>query len=116
MRTRPERNSPRFGANYVPSSGWFYSWLDFDPDAVRRDFADLAALGLDHVRIFPIWPWIQPNRGLIRVSAVDDVLAMIDCAAEFGLDVVGRPDPGPPVQLRLPAVVGADLAPGQRVH
>ncbi|HEX4225351.1 MAG TPA: glycosyl hydrolase [Pseudonocardiaceae bacterium] len=87
MRTRPERNSPRFGANYVPSSGWFYSWLDFDPDAVRRDFADLAALGLDHVRIFPIWPWIQPNRGLIRTSAVNDVVTVIDCAAEFGLDV-----------------------------
>ncbi|HEY4023382.1 MAG TPA: glycosyl hydrolase [Pseudonocardiaceae bacterium] len=87
MRTRPERNSPRFGANYVPSSGWFYSWLDFDADAVRRDFADLAALGLDHVRIFPIWPWIQPNRGLIRTGAVNDVLTMIDCAAEFDLDV-----------------------------
>ena len=87
MRTRPERKSPRFGANYVPSSGWFYSWLDFDADAVRRDFADLAALGLDHVRIFPIWPWIQPNRGLIRPRAIDDVLAMIDCAAEFDLDV-----------------------------
>jgi endo-1,4-beta-mannosidase len=87
VRIRPERNSLRFGANYVPSSGWFYSWLDFDQDAVRRDFADLAALGLDHVRIFPIWPWIQPNRGLIRARAIDDVLAMIDCAAEFGLDV-----------------------------
>lgn len=87
MRTRPERNSPRFGANYVPSSGWFYSWLDFDADAVRRDFADLAALGLDHVRIFPIWPWIQPNRGLIRTGAINDVLTMIDCAAEFDLDV-----------------------------
>jgi endo-1,4-beta-mannosidase len=71
----------------VPSSGWFYSWLDFGADAVRRDFADLAALGLDHVRIFPIWPWIQPNRGLIRAGAVNDVLAMIDCAAEFDLDV-----------------------------
>ena len=87
MHTRPERKSLRFGANYVPSSGWFYSWLDFDADAVRRDFADLAGLGLDHVRIFPIWPWIQPNRGLIRARAVDDVLAMIDVAAEFGLDV-----------------------------
>ena len=87
MGTRPERNAPRFGANYVPSSGWFYSWLDFDADTVRRDFADLAGLGLDHVRIFPIWPWIQPNRGLIRSRAVDDVLTVIDCAAEFDLDV-----------------------------
>jgi hypothetical protein len=77
----------RFGANYVPSAGWFYSWLDFDADSVRRDFTDLAELGLDHVRVFPVWPWIQPNRGLLRRSAIDDVLTTIDCAAEFGLDV-----------------------------
>ncbi|GAA1666438.1 cellulase family glycosylhydrolase [Fodinicola feengrottensis] len=75
------------GANYVPSSGWFYSWLDFDPDAARRDFADLASIGLDHVRVFPIWPWIQPNRGLIRQRAIDDLLTVIDCAAEFDLRV-----------------------------
>ncbi|RZS32379.1 hypothetical protein EV193_11212 [Herbihabitans rhizosphaerae] len=47
--------TPRYGANYVPSQGWFYSWLDFRADDVRRDFEDL--------------------------------LATIDIAAEFGLDV-----------------------------
>lgn len=77
----------RFGANYVPSSGWFYSWLDFSADAARRDFADLASLGLDHVRIFPLWPYIQPNRTLIRQRAIDDVLQLIDVAAEFELEV-----------------------------
>jgi len=83
----PTAAGRRFGANYVPSAGWFYSWLDFRPDEVRRDLADLAGLGLDHVRIFPVWPWVQPNRGLIRQQAVDDVLATIDIAAEVGLDV-----------------------------
>lgn len=77
----------RYGANYVPSTGWFYSWLDFDPDAARRDFADLAGIGLDHVRVFPIWPWIQPNRGLLRQRPIDDLLRLIDIAAEFELDV-----------------------------
>ncbi|HEY0473708.1 MAG TPA: glycosyl hydrolase, partial [Kribbella sp.] len=79
--------TPRFGANYVPSSGWFYSWLDYDGAAVRRDFADLAGLGLDHVRVFPIWPWIQPNRAIIRERAIDDLLDLIDAAAEHGLSV-----------------------------
>ena len=77
----------RFGANYVPSAGWFYSWLDYSPDAVRRDFADLATLGLDHVRVFPVWPWIQPNRALIRRRGIDDLLDTVDAAAEFGLEV-----------------------------
>jgi len=78
---------PRFGANYVPSSGWFYSWLDYDGAAVRRDFADLAAIGLDHVRVFPVWPWIQPNRAIIRERAIADLLDTIDAAAEHGLSV-----------------------------
>lgn len=77
----------RFGANYVPSAGWFYGWLDYDGDAVRRDFEDIAGLGLDHVRVFPIWPWIQPSRSLIRQRGIDDLLDTIDAAAEFGLSV-----------------------------
>ncbi|GGR65723.1 hypothetical protein GCM10010197_36650 [Nocardioides luteus] len=71
----------------MPSAGWFYSWLDFEPDQIARDFDDLAGLGLDHVRIFPVWPWIQPNRTLIRSAAVEDVLTTIDLAAARGLDV-----------------------------
>jgi endo-1,4-beta-mannosidase len=80
-------STPRFGANYVPSSGWFYSWLDYDGAAVRRDFADLAGLGLDHVRVFPVWPWIQPNRAIIRERAIEDLLDLIDAAAEHGLGI-----------------------------
>ena len=88
----PSATAPlRFGANHVPSSGWFYSWLDFDADQIARDFDDLAGLGLDHVRIFPVWPWIQPNRSLIRSSAVEDVL--ITHPAVEGCAVVGVPHP-----------------------
>jgi hypothetical protein len=79
--------APRFGANHVPSAGWFYSWLDYDGAAVRRDFADLAGIGLDHVRVFPVWPWIQPNRAILRERAIADLLDTIDAAAEHGLTV-----------------------------
>ncbi|MFG1820524.1 glycosyl hydrolase [Kribbella sp. NPDC049174] len=79
--------TPRFGANYVPSAGWFYSWLDYDGAAVRRDFADLAGMGLDHVRVFPVWPWIQPNRAIIRERAIENLLDTVDAAAEHGLTV-----------------------------
>ncbi|MEU8223874.1 glycosyl hydrolase [Kribbella sp. NPDC048915] len=82
-----ESGLPGFGANYVPSAGWFYSWLDYDGAAVRRDFADLAGLGLDHVRVFPIWPWIQPNRAILRERAIADLLDTVDAAAEHGLTV-----------------------------
>ncbi|MEU3738114.1 glycosyl hydrolase [Streptomyces sp. NPDC032198] len=79
--------APRFGANYTPSQGWFHHWLDFDLDAVRADLDAIAALGLDHIRVFPIWPYFQPNRTLIRPRAVEQLVALADAAGERGLDV-----------------------------
>ncbi|WP_341977028.1 glycosyl hydrolase [Microbacterium sp. LWO13-1.2] len=76
----------RFGANYTPRSEWMHAWMSLDLDEVRRDFAALADLGLDHVRIFPLWTVLQPNRTLVRAEAVEDVRAVVDIAAEFGLD------------------------------
>ncbi len=83
----PMTTAPRFGVNYTPSAGWFHHWLDFDLDAVRADFDSIAALGLDHVRVFPLWPVFQPNRTLIRPRAVEQLTALVDAAGERGLDV-----------------------------
>lgn len=76
----------RFGANYTPRSQWMHAWMSLDLSEVRRDFEALADLGLDHVRIFPLWTQLQPNRTLIRAEAIDDVRAVVDAAGEFGLD------------------------------
>ncbi|MWA15271.1 glycoside hydrolase 5 family protein [Streptomyces sp. BA2] len=84
---RTPADVPRFGANYTPSKGWFHHWLDFDIDAVRADLDAIAGLGLDHIRVFPIWPYFQPNRTLIRPRAVEQLVALADAAAERGLDV-----------------------------
>jgi hypothetical protein len=77
----------RWGANYTPSQDWFHSWLDLDLDAVKADFDSIAQLGLDHVRIFPLWAIVQPSRTLLRASAIADVGKVVDAAAERGLDV-----------------------------
>ncbi|MFI1360413.1 cellulase family glycosylhydrolase [Streptomyces sp. NPDC020898] len=92
MSTPPAPSSgspaPRFGVNYTPRRGWFHSWYDFDPARAREDLDQIAGLGLDHVRIFPLWPLLQPNRTLIRTSAVDQVAQLVDVAAQAGLDVM----------------------------
>lgn len=77
----------RYGVNYTPSAGWFHSWLDLDTAAVRRDLTAIAGLGADHVRVLPLWPLIQPNRGLLHRSALRDVATVVDIAADCGLDV-----------------------------
>ena len=75
------------GVNYTPRKGWFHSWSDLDPSAVDEDLAQIAALGLDHVRIFPLWPLLQPNRTLISPAAVQDVLTVVDIAGRHGLQI-----------------------------
>src|SRR3954463_15741778 len=77
----------RFGVNYTPSTGWFHSWLDFNPTDVRRDLATIAGLGVDHIRLMPLWPLIQPHRGMIRKGALDDVRTVFAIAEDLGLDV-----------------------------
>ncbi|MGW4897914.1 glycoside hydrolase 5 family protein [Kitasatospora sp. NPDC004240] len=79
--------APRFGVNYTPAEGWFHHWLDFDLDAVRADLDSVAALGLDHLRVFPLWPLFQPNRTLIRPRAVEQLVQLVDAAGDRGLDV-----------------------------
>ncbi|MER6524228.1 glycosyl hydrolase [Streptomyces sp. NPDC001508] len=78
---------PRFGVNYVPSRGWWYSWLDWEPAAVATDLCAIAGLGMDHIRIHCIWPVFQPNPGRISSTALTHLVALLDTADECGLDV-----------------------------
>ncbi|MFJ8536029.1 glycosyl hydrolase [Streptomyces sp. NPDC093591] len=78
----------RFGVNYTPRHGWFHSWHDFDPARAREDLDRIAGLGLDHVRVFHLWPLLQPNRTLVRSAAVDQLAHLVDLAGEAGLDVM----------------------------
>ncbi len=77
----------RFGVNYTPRVGWFHHWLDFSADDVARDLDAISQLGVDHIRIFPLWPLVQPNRSLIRSTALADVERVIELAGARGLDV-----------------------------
>ncbi|MFT3798356.1 glycoside hydrolase 5 family protein [Microbacterium sp.] len=77
----------RFGVNYTPRVGWFHHWLDFCASDVARDLDAIAELGVDHVRVFPLWPLVQPNRTLIRRTALADVERVVELAGERGLDV-----------------------------
>ncbi|RYM91221.1 glycosyl hydrolase [Bifidobacterium animalis subsp. lactis] len=76
----------KFGVNYTPSHGWFHAWLNPDWDSIARDFDQIAAIGMDHVRIFAVWPYLQPNRTAINQHAVDDVCHMVHLAGRAGLD------------------------------
>jgi endo-1,4-beta-mannosidase len=76
----------RFGANYTPSKDWFFGWYDLDLDAASRDFDQLAALGLDHIRLFALWPHLQPNRSFIAPVVLEQLAELVRRAKAAGLD------------------------------
>jgi hypothetical protein len=77
----------RFGANYVPTKTWWYLWQNWDADEVRRDLDDVAALGMDHVRIQLLWPEFQPNANAVSSQNIERLVELLDVAEEHGLDV-----------------------------
>ncbi len=81
------RRRVRFGANYVPSKHWWYVWGDWDREAIRRDLHDIAALGMDHIRIQLLWPQFQPNEASVSSEHVDRLEQLINDAGRLGLDV-----------------------------
>lgn len=82
------RDVPRFGMNYVPSSGWWYSWVDWDPESVERDLIAIADLGADHVRVHCLWPLFQPNPNLVSRVMLDHLEGLMDLAHGAGVDVI----------------------------
>lgn len=48
------------GANYWASHAGPRMWRDWDAEVVARDFAQLAAFGIQVLRVFPLWPDFQP--------------------------------------------------------
>lgn len=81
------RRRVRFGANYVPSRTWWYLWSDWDPDGVRRDLHDVAALGMDHIRIQLLWPEFQSNAAAVSSQNIARLVSLLGIADEFALDV-----------------------------
>jgi hypothetical protein len=78
----------RFGVNYTPSHNWWYCWNDWDADPIRRDLDAVAALGADHLRIFVIWPYFQPNPKWVSPVHLERLDQMIKLMGERRLDAL----------------------------
>jgi len=78
----------RFGVNYTPSHNWWYCWNSWDADPIRRDLDAIAALGADHLRIFVIWPYFQPNPKWVSQVHLDRLDQMITLMGERRLDAL----------------------------
>ena len=78
----------RFGVNYTPSHNWWYCWNDWDADPIKRDLDAIATLGADHLRIFPIWPFFQPNPKQVSPPHLERFDQLLTLMGERKLDAL----------------------------
>lgn len=74
----------RIGLDYAPPRGW----ADFDAAGVAGDFAFIAELGIDLVRVPIPWEFLCPTAERVSQVAMGKLLALLDCAAGHGLAVM----------------------------
>jgi hypothetical protein len=73
------------GVNYLPRRSPAGTWRFPDAGEIREDFAHIAALGLDAVRLFMPWNELQPAADWPAASALDALERLVVLADEAGL-------------------------------
>ncbi len=76
------------GVNYWPRKKAMYWWQEFERAEVEAEFAEIAALKLQVVRIFLLWEDFQPAPDRVNERALADLGVVLECAREVGLAVM----------------------------
>ncbi|MEP7346472.1 MAG: hypothetical protein ABI877_14470 [Gemmatimonadaceae bacterium] len=76
------------GVNYWPKRRAMYMWRDFDLGEVRDDFAQIADIGFDVVRIFALTQDFLPGPLNVSTAMVDRLVEVARAAKDAGLKVV----------------------------
>ncbi len=58
------------GINYWGSKEAINMWENFDPESIEGDLKLLSAIGITHLRVFPLWPVFQPLYGIYGANNV----------------------------------------------
>ncbi len=73
------------GVNYWPRHKAMYWWSQFEAGEVRDEFALIASLGLQVVRLFLLWDDFQPAPDVVDQTCLENLGKVCDIAAENGL-------------------------------
>jgi endo-1,4-beta-mannosidase len=77
----------RFGLNYTPSKHWWFIWQNWEPAVISRDLAQIASLGMDHIRIQLMWSVFQPTATDVDPVMLNRLTQLLDLADQNHLDV-----------------------------
>ena len=82
------------GVNYVPPVNWHTSYEDWNPKDIEADLTALKKIGVKCVRMFPLWPILQPEPGRVDPVRLERVVQFLDMAQKAGLVVQPAPITG----------------------
>ena len=75
------------GVNYVPSHGWLTHLEIWDPAEVEKDFVNLRAAGVRHIRYLPLWHQLQKSTKRGHPPALERLDKVIELAGKHGIAV-----------------------------
>ena len=75
------------GANYIVSDGWMINLPGLSRDSADADLAALQALGVNHIRFFPMWQLTQPTIDKVDAKVMRQLDMVIACARDHGISV-----------------------------
>lgn len=75
------------GVNYWPRRKAMYWWSDFDAKEVDEEFAVIASIGMQIVRIFLLWDDWQPTPDTVSSSCLENLGTVCDLAQKHGLQL-----------------------------
>ena len=70
MNSEPKDGAFAIGCNYWASNAGIYMWRRWDAACVKDDLQALKALGMNALRVFPLWPDFQPLERLAGGAGV----------------------------------------------
>ena len=103
-RALPAERPFLLGVNYWPRKKAMFWWRRFDAGEARAEFAEIAAMGLDLVRIMLMWEDFQPGPFEASSDRLSDLGTVLDIARDHNLRVI--------VTLFVGHMSGINWAPG----
>jgi endo-1,4-beta-mannosidase len=75
------------GVNYWPRRKAMYWWSDFDAGEVDEEFAVIASINMQIVRIFLLWDDWQPTPDTVSQDCLDNLGIVCDLAHKHNLQL-----------------------------
>ena len=82
------------GVNYTVSDGWMINLPNLSPETMNADMAALQNIGINHIRIFPLWPQTQPSINKLDEKVMKQLDLLVESAGKHNITLQIAPITG----------------------